>query len=58
MQHLNGRHESTHADTIVLRSANFLGLVEHGVEFSDLVAVANSFKELLNAGSVAWCLEV
>lgn len=51
-------HETAHANTIVMRTADFLGLVEHGVELSYLVTVADSLEQLLNAGSVTWHLEI
>lgn len=41
-----------------MRTADFLGLVEHGVELSYLVTVADSLEQLLNAGSVTWHLEI
>ena len=44
VQHLDGSHERTHAHLVVLRTANFFGLIVHGVEFADFVTVANGFK--------------
>lgn len=58
MKHLHSRHEGAHTNHVVLRSADFFGLVVHGIELSDLVTVANCLKELLDAGSVTRNLEV
>lgn len=58
MKHLDGRHEGTHANHVVLRSADFFGLVVHGIELSDLVTVADSLKKLLDASSVTRNLKV
>ena len=58
VQHLHCGHESTHTHHVVLRSADFFGLVVHGIELSDLVAVADSLKQLLDCGTVTWLLEV
>ena len=58
MQHLHCGHESTYTHHVVLRSADFFGLVVHGIELSDLVTVADSLEQLLDAGAVARSLEV
>ncbi len=58
VQHLNCRHESTHAHHVVLRLTNFFGLVIHCIEFSDFVTVADGFKQLLDSCSVSWGLEI
>jgi hypothetical protein len=58
MQHLHSRHKRTNAHAVVVRVANFFGLVEHGVEFSNFVTVADSFKQSPNGSSIAGSLEV
>ena len=58
VQHLDCGHECTHTHHVVLRSADFFGLVVHGIELSDLVTVADSLEQLLDACPVAWYLEV
>lgn len=58
MKHLHGCHESPHAHHVVLRLANFFGLVVHSVELADFVGVTDGFEEGLDRCSVAWHLEV
>ena len=58
VQHLHCGHESTHTHHVVLRTADFFGLVVHGIKLSDFVTVADSLEQLLDACAVAWNLEV
>ena len=58
VKHLHSSHESTDADAIVTRIADFLGLVVHSIEFSDFVTVADGFEQVLDGGPVPWHLEV
>ena len=45
VEHLDGGHERTDTDTIILRMANFLRLIVNCVKFADFVAVTDSFKQ-------------
>lgn len=58
VEHLNCGHESTHADTIIWRIANFLRLVIDGIEFTDFVAVTNGLEEGLDCITVTRHLEI
>ena len=58
VEHVDGGHESTHADTIIRGAANFFGLVVNGVEFADFVAVTDSLEQGLDGLAVTRHLEV
>ena len=45
VEHLDGGHESTDTDAIILRIANFLRLIVNRVEFADFVAVTDGFEQ-------------
>ena len=58
MEHLDGCHESAHADTIIRCIANFLSLIVNGVEFADFVAVTDSLEQGLDTVAITRHLEV
>ena len=58
VEHLDGSHESSDADTIIWRIANFFSLVVNGVEFANFVAVTDSLEQGSNSFTVTWHLEV
>jgi len=45
VEHLDGGHESTDTDAIILSIANFLRLIVNGVEFANFVAVTDGFEQ-------------
>ena len=44
VKHLNCGHESTGANFVIGRLGDLLGLVVHGIEFSDFIRVADAFE--------------
>ena len=58
MEHLDGCHESSDANTIILSIANFFSLVVNGVEFADFVVVTACFKQSPDSFTVTRHLEV
>ena len=58
VEHLDSSHETSDADTIIWRIANFFSLVVNGVEFADFVGVTDSLEQRSNGFTVTGHLEV
>lgn len=55
---VNCQHKGSHADPIVLRTAQFFSSVVHCVELADLVRISNLLEQSLDGVSVSGKLEV
>ena len=58
VEHIDGCHESSDANAIILGIANFLSLVVNGIELADFVGVTDCLEQGPNRFTVARHLEV